>query len=150
MTHYVAYLRKESDTDYGVEFPDLPGCFSAGSTVEEALAMAEDALAGHLSVLIEHGDHVPTPRGLEALIGDPERGDAVAVLVPADPDLHKPERVNVSLSRSLLKRIDAIAGNRSRFLAEAAEMKLAHPELFLFKPDLNKPAGRLSPDDLGK
>jgi len=125
MTHYVAYLRKDADSDFGVEFPDLPGCFSAGTTVEEALAMAEDALAGHLAELIEHGDPVPAPRSLEALIDDQGRGDAVAVLVLADPDLHKPERVNVSLSRSLLKRIDAVASNRSRFLAEAAEQKLS-------------------------
>ena len=125
MTHYVAYIRKDPDSDFGVEFPDLPGCFSAGSTIEEALAMAEDALAGHLSVLIEHGDTVPQPRALDQLLADPERGDAVAVLLLADPDLHKPERVNVSLSRSLLRRIDARASNRSRFLAEAAEAKLA-------------------------
>ena len=125
MTHYVAYLRKDPESDYGVEFPDLPGCFSAGSTIEEALAMAEDALAGHLSVLADHGEPIPAPRPLDALLDDPERGDAVAVLVLADPDLHKPERVNVSLSRSLLKRIDARFPNRSRFLAEAAEAKLA-------------------------
>jgi predicted RNase H-like HicB family nuclease len=125
MKHYVAYIRKDADSDFGVEFPDLPGCFSAGSTVEEALAMAEDALAGHLSVLIDHGDPVPVPRSIDQLLVDPERGDALAVLVPADPDLHKPERVNVSLSRSLLKRIDARASNRSRFLTEAAEAKLS-------------------------
>jgi predicted RNase H-like HicB family nuclease len=125
MDHYVAYIRKDAESDFGVEFPDLPGCFSAGSTVEEALAMAEDALAGHLSVLIEHGDPIPLPRSIDQVLTDPGRGDALAVLVPADPDLHKPERVNVSLSRSLLKRIDARAANRSRFLAEAAEAKLA-------------------------
>jgi predicted RNase H-like HicB family nuclease len=125
MTHYVAYIRKDADSDFGVEFPDLPGCFSAGSTVEETLAMAEDALAGHLAVLVDHGDPVPAPRSIDQLLTDPERGNALAVLIPADPDLHKPERVNVSLSRSLLKRIDARASNRSRFLAEAAEAKLS-------------------------
>jgi predicted RNase H-like HicB family nuclease len=125
MTHYVAYIRKDANSDFGVEFPDLPGCFSAGSTIEEALVMAEDALAGHLSVLSEHGEAVPSPRSIDQLLIDPERGDALAVLVLADPDLHKPERVNVSLSRSLLKRIDARASNRSRFLAEAAEAKLS-------------------------
>ncbi len=125
MTYYVAYIRKDADSDFGVEFPDLPGCFSAGTTVEEAMVMAEDALAGHLSVLVEYGDMVPAPRAIDALLNDPERGDALAVLVFADPDLYKPERVNVSLSRSLLKRIDVQASNRSRFLAEAAEAKLS-------------------------
>jgi len=81
MAHYVAYVRKDSDSDFGVEFPDLPGCFSAGSTIEDALFMAKDALAGHLSVLIDHGDPVPEPRSIEQLLADPERGDARAVLV---------------------------------------------------------------------
>jgi predicted RNase H-like HicB family nuclease len=125
MAHYVAYVRKDADSDYGVEFPDLPGCVTAGRTLDEALAMAEDALTGHLSVMAEHGDPIPAPRGLDALREDPHRGDAVAVLVRLDPDLHKPERVNVMLSRSLLRRIEAVAPNRSRFLAEAAELVLA-------------------------
>jgi len=68
VSHFVAYIRKDADSDFGVEFPDLPGCFSAGSTVEEALAMAEDALAGHLAVLIEYGDPVPVPRSIDQLL----------------------------------------------------------------------------------
>jgi len=48
-----------------------------------------------------------------------------AVLVPLDPDLHKPERVNVMLLGSLLRRIEAVAPNRSRFLADAAERALS-------------------------
>jgi predicted RNase H-like HicB family nuclease len=51
MTTYVAYLRKDQNSDYGVEFPGLPGCFSAGRTMEEAKAMAAEALAGHASFL---------------------------------------------------------------------------------------------------
>lgn len=122
---YVAYIRRDPDSDYGIEFPDLPGCVTAGSTIDEALAMAEDALAGHLAVMAEHGDPIPRPRSLEALKDDPDRTDATVVLVPADPDLHKGERVNVMLSRSLLRRIDAVASNRSRFLADAAERALS-------------------------
>ena len=122
---YVAYIRRDPGSDYGVEFPDLPGCITAGTTIDEALAMAEDALAGHLSVMAEHGDPIPRPRSLEALKDDPDRTDAMVVLVQADPDLHKAERVNVMLSRSLLRRIDAVAPNRSRFLANAAEQALS-------------------------
>jgi len=122
---YVAYIRRDPGSDYGIEFPDLPGCVTAGSTIDEALAMAEDALAGHLSVMAEYGDPIPPPRSLEALKDDPDRTDATVVLVRADPDLHKAERVNVMLSRSLLRRIDAVAPNRSRFLAEAAEQALS-------------------------
>lgn len=84
MTYYVAYIRKDPDSDFGVEFPDLPGCFSAGSTVDEALVMAKDALVGHLSVLLDHGDPIPVPRNIDQLLADPRRGDALAVLMLAE------------------------------------------------------------------
>jgi predicted RNase H-like HicB family nuclease len=127
MTSYIAYLRKDNDSDYGVEFPDLPGCFSAGSTMEEAQAMAAEALAGHVAVLQEEKMPVPAPSTMDQLATDPNRGDAVLFLVDLDPELLKTERVNVMLPRNLLGRIDAVAGsgNRSRFLAEAAEQRLA-------------------------
>lgn len=126
MVAYIAYLRKDKGSDYGVEFPDLPGCVSAGSTLEEAKAMAAEALAGHVAVLQEEGEPVPPPSTLDALADDPHRGDAVLFLVELDPGLLKSERVNVMIPRHLLGRIDAASGgNRSRFLVEAAEQKLA-------------------------
>lgn len=126
MTAYVAYLRKDPDSDYGIDFPDFPGCVSAGHTVEEALAMAAEALAGHVAVMAADGEPVPMPSSMESLLSDPLREDAVMVLVPLDADLLKAERVNITLPRSLLGRIDAVSGgNRSRFLVEAAEAKLA-------------------------
>ena len=48
MRTYIALLRKDPDSDYGVDFPDFPGCVTAGSTLEEARAMAEEALAFHI------------------------------------------------------------------------------------------------------
>lgn len=127
MTGYIAYLRKDENSDFGVEFPDLPGCFSAGSTLEEARAMAAEALAGHIAVLQEEKMPVPKPSSLDQLAQDPNRGDAILVLIPLDPSLLKTERVNIMIPRHLLGRIDAVAGpgNRSRFLVEAAEERLA-------------------------
>lgn len=55
MASYVAYVRKDEDSDYGVESPDVPGCITAGRTLDEARAMAAEALAGHLAVLAEAG-----------------------------------------------------------------------------------------------
>jgi predicted RNase H-like HicB family nuclease len=49
MTAYVALIHKDPDSDYGVSFPDLPGCVSAGSTLDEAIALAHEALALHRS-----------------------------------------------------------------------------------------------------
>ncbi|OAN56876.1 type II toxin-antitoxin system HicB family antitoxin [Magnetospirillum moscoviense] len=126
MVSYVAYLRKDAGSDYGVEFPDLPGCVSAGHTLDEARAMAAEALAGHVAFLTEDGLPVPPPSTLDALKDDPHRGDAVAILVDLDPNLLKADRINVMIPRHLLGRIDAVSGgNRSRFLVEAAEQKLA-------------------------
>src|SRR5258706_2260640 len=125
MTSYVAYLRKEPDSDYGVDFPDLPGCVTAGASVEEAQAMAAEALAAHLAFLEAEGRDIPAPRSLEAFRDDPDRPRAIALLVNLDTDLLKPERINVSLPKSLIRRIDAVADNRSKFLADAAEQKLA-------------------------
>ena len=126
MTGYIAYLRKDKGSDYGVEFPDLPGCISAGHTLEEAKAMGAEALVGHVSVLQEMGEPVPSPSSLDQLAADPHRGDAVMVMIDLDPALLKAERVNVMIPKSLLGRIDAASGgNRSRFLVEAAEQKLS-------------------------
>jgi predicted RNase H-like HicB family nuclease len=122
---FIAYIRKEKGSDYGVEFPDVPGCVTVGRTVDEARAMAAEALAGHIAILESDGEPVPVPSTMEALKDDPNREDAVLILVDLLPDFLKAERVNVMIPRHLLGRIDAASGgNRSRFIVEAAEQKL--------------------------
>jgi predicted RNase H-like HicB family nuclease len=126
MDSYIAYLRKDKDSDFGVEFPDLPGCVTAGRTLEEAKAMAAEALTFHVAMLLSEKMPVPPPSALDHVAGDPHRGDAILLMVDLDPELAKSERVNVMIPRHLLGRIDAaFQGNRSRFLVEAAEKKLA-------------------------
>lgn len=126
MTRYIAYIRKDRASDYGVEFPDFPGCVSAGKTVEEAHAMAAEALAAYVEWLLEEGKPVPKASSLDDLAGDKTRKDAIVAYIELDPALFKPERVNVLIPRGLLNRIDAVSeGNRSRFLVEAAEEVLA-------------------------
>jgi len=126
MVSYIAYVRKDPDSDYGVEFPDVPGCITAGRTLDEARAMAAEALAGHLAVLEDEGQRVPAPSLMEALKDDPDQAGALMILVDLPADFLKAERVNVMIPRHLLGRIDAVSGgNRSRFLVEAAEHKLA-------------------------
>lgn len=86
MQSYVAYMRKEKRSDYGVELPDMPGCVTAGRTLEEAKANAVEALAGHVAALQEKGEPVPAPSTLDGLADDPNRQDAVLVLVDLDPE----------------------------------------------------------------
>lgn len=121
MRHYIGLIHKEAESDFGISFPDFPGCVSAGSTLDEALAMGREALEGHIEAMTEAGEPIPVPSDVDAVMEDPENRDGVVVLVPA-PDLSgKAVRVNVTLPEGLLQRIDEAAPNRSRFLAEAAE-----------------------------
>ena len=82
MTAYVAILE-----DAG---PDLPGCFSAGEDIDEALRNAGEALAAYAEALAQDGRTLPAPRSLAALRDDPDvapdlREHIVAlVAVPAD------------------------------------------------------------------
>jgi predicted RNase H-like HicB family nuclease len=62
---YIAYLHKDSDSDYGVSFPDFPGCITAGKTLDEASRMAAEALALHIQGMMEDGDAVPEPSKLD-------------------------------------------------------------------------------------
>ena len=60
MAAYIALLRKDAGSDYGVDFPDLPGCVTVGRTLEEARRAAADALALHLESMAEDGEAAPT------------------------------------------------------------------------------------------
>jgi predicted RNase H-like HicB family nuclease len=123
MTAYVAILRKQPGTDYAVDFPDFPGCITAGKTLDEARQMAVEALTFHIEGMIEDGGPVPAPSRLDEVMADPDHRDGVAVLI--DVPVRRPAvRVNVSLPADLLEAIDRISDNRSRFLADAARKRL--------------------------
>lgn len=89
MTGYVALVHKDPGTSYGVSFPDVPGCISAGDTLVDALANAAEALAGHLALMRADGDVIPGPRGLlaikaDATLADDLEGALVRVVEPAE------------------------------------------------------------------
>jgi predicted RNase H-like HicB family nuclease len=125
MTSYIGLIRKDVDSDFGVDFPDFPGCVSAGATLDEARRMAQEALGLHVSGMVEDGEELPGPSSLEAIMADPENGDAVAFLVTLQEPADRAVRVNITLPERLLRRIDERAKNRSAFLARAAEKALA-------------------------
>lgn len=89
MSGYIALVHRDERTSYGVSFPDVPGCISAGDTFEEAVANAAEALAGHLAALRQDGDAVPAPRRFEELKRDPEfvagSADAIVTMVTPQP-----------------------------------------------------------------
>lgn len=120
---YPAIVERSAD-GYSVFFPDLPGCTSAGATVQEAAQNAEQALDGHLLVSAEHGDKLADPSEMDKVEADPEVQEVARILVRAERP-GKAIRVNVTLDEGLLAAIDRVAGNRSRFLADAARVALA-------------------------
>ena len=128
MRHYIALIHKDADSDYGVSFPDLPGCVTAGTSLDEARSFAEEALALHLSGMTGDGEALPEPSSLEAIMNDPENRDGVAVLVPFKSEAPRAVRVNITLPEDVLARIDAYAErsgmNRSGFLAYAAKREM--------------------------
>jgi predicted RNase H-like HicB family nuclease len=82
MPGYIALVHKDEGTSYGVSFPDVPGCISAGDTFEEAVANAAQALAGHFALIEADGEPVPAPRSFEELKRDPEFAqDSTGVIV---------------------------------------------------------------------
>jgi predicted RNase H-like HicB family nuclease len=132
MDKYIAVLRKTSSSDFGVEFLDLPGCFSAGSTLEEAKAMAAEALRLHLDGLHEDGAEVPEASDLDAIERKlrGKRGDDFYALVEveAEPAESRVVRVNITIEERLLREIDSAAlergMTRSGFLADAARRSI--------------------------
>ena len=91
---YLGLVEKEPDSDYCVHFPDLPGCITAGRTLEEAREMAAEALALHLEGLAEDGDAIPAPSSADAILAHPDAGDAMALIVVEA----LPARIEVPLS----------------------------------------------------
>jgi predicted RNase H-like HicB family nuclease len=85
MAGYIALVHKDTGTSYGVSFPDVPGCISAGDSFEQAVANAAEALAGHFAAMKADGDPIPVPRSFEALKRDPvfaeDSADAIVTMV---------------------------------------------------------------------
>ena len=76
MAHYVAIIEDNGpDEAVGLWFPDLPGCFSGGDDIDEALENAPEALELYAQDLIDDGRQLPRPRTLEELEVDPEFAD---------------------------------------------------------------------------
>ena len=125
-------LHKDADSDYGVTVPDVPGCFTAGATVSEALENVQEALALHLEGLIADDQNLPQAQEVDIHLENPDFAGGVWAVVDFDltPYLGKSVRFNASLPEHLLNRIDEKVqkdhryASRSGFLATAALREL--------------------------
>ena len=125
MRQYIELIHKDDGSDYGVSFPDFPGVVTAGSDLDDARLMAEEALAFHVEGLSEDGEAIPEPSSLEKVMADQENRDGVAILVALKAAARKAVRVNVTIPDDVLDQIDAYAEargfTRSGFLVQAAK-----------------------------
>ena len=130
MRQYIALIHKDAGSDYGVSFPDLPGCVTAGLDLDDARRMAEEALALHLAGMAEDDGPIPEPSSLEAVMADRENRDAVAIPVKAATT--RAVRVNMTIPEDELEQIDELAAEhgytRSGFLLYAAKKAIGAVE----------------------
>jgi predicted RNase H-like HicB family nuclease len=124
---YPAVLEKGED-GYGLFFPDLSGCVSAGATADEAARGGAEALALHLEGMIEDGEDLPPASALDELTIDDDIEEVARMLVGATLP-SRAARINVTIDEGLLARIDRAAEQsgltRSGFLAQAARERLS-------------------------
>lgn len=128
MPHYMALVHKEKNSAFGVQFPDVPGCFSAADSMDDLIANAAEALS-----LWAEDAELPPPRSIEKITASKDvatelAGGAFLVSVPYAENDTRVVTANISLERGMLKIIDEAAKRRkltrSAFLAQAARNEI--------------------------
>ena len=131
---YPVVVHKDLNSDYGVTVPDLPGCFSAGETLDEALQEVVEAIEAHLEGMLMDSEPIPTPQSVEHHQSNPDYADGVWALVSIDLAKlsGKTKRVNVTLPERVLSLVDKYASEngetRSGLIAQAALEYIASRE----------------------
>jgi predicted RNase H-like HicB family nuclease len=109
---------------YGVVVPDLPGCFSAGDDLDSAISGAEEAAAAWIDAALDAAEAIPTPSSLDDLRNNASYSGWTFGVITIDPALldDSIERVNITLPRRVLRRLDAQAKaageSRSGYVAQ--------------------------------
>ena len=128
---YPVIIHKDKDSDYGVSIPDIPGCFAAGSSIEEAIGMAQEAIECHLEGLLIDNEPVPASSEIEKCKENPEYNNGIWAIVEVDISKLsvKSKRVNVTIPERLLHTVDQYAKkhgeSRSGLLAQAVTEYMA-------------------------
>ncbi|MBK1686214.1 type II toxin-antitoxin system HicB family antitoxin [Rubrivivax gelatinosus] len=123
---YPVVLHTDDGVRYGVTVPDLPGCFSAGDTFDEALESVREAIDLHLEGLAEDGKDLPVAAPVASHLGNGDYAGGVWAVVDIDTSRFdgRAEKINITVPRRILQRIDTFAKangkTRSGFLVDAA------------------------------
>ena len=127
---YPVVLHTDDGVRFGVTVPDLPGCFSTGDDFDQALESVKEAIELHLEGLVEEGGDVPIPLAITVHRANPDFADGIWAAVDIDIAKYdgKSEKVNITLPRRLLAKIDEYVrshgATRSGFLADAARVAM--------------------------
>lgn len=130
MKFLIAIEPGNDTTAWGVVVPDLPGCFSAGDTLEEAFDNAKEAIEAHCEVLAEDGAALPVPRPMKEHQAKREfKGWTWAVVeAPVERYFGPATKINITVPARVLVRIDEFARDhgetRSGFLVRAAQQAM--------------------------
>lgn len=128
MRYYIGVVHQDENSDYGIHFPDVPGCFSAADTLDALVPNAIEALALHLE-----GERMPQAHSLEAVRGlrDVQADLKNGAFLLAVPFVHltgRTVRANVTMDAGLLDAVDHTAKarglTRSAFLADLARREM--------------------------
>ncbi|KAF1029266.1 MAG: hypothetical protein GAK37_01843 [Pseudomonas sp.] len=128
MLYPIAITTGDEEHAWGVEVPDIPGCFSAGDDLDDAMAMAREAIEGHFEILAEDGSPIPPAQKVTLHAANPQYAGCTWAVVDIDVTkyLGKAQKLNITLPGYLLNRIDDYVlhhpeeKSRSGFLASAA------------------------------
>ena len=124
--HFPIVIHNDPGGSYGVSVPDLPGCFSAGDTLDEAIDSAHEAIARHIGELLLDGEPIPARTSLEAHQANEDYRDGVWAVVAVDISKlsSKTRRLNITLPARVVAIVDQAAVregvSRSGLLARAA------------------------------
>ena len=123
---YAVVLHKDPGSAYGVTVPDLPGCFSAGDTIDEALENAHEAIECPLQGLLLDNDPIPQPKSIEEHKANPDYKNGIWAFVDFDlaKFTRKAKRINITVPEFILAKVDNYIQkkgiSRSNFLTQAA------------------------------
>lgn len=124
---YPVAIETGSDTAaFGIVVPDLPGCFSAGDTIDQAMGNVEEAIDLWIEAALDAGQEIPAPSTLDAIQARPEFTGWAFGVVTIDPAAldDRIERVNITIPRRVLYRLDqrakAAGETRSGYIARLA------------------------------
>ena len=128
---YPIVIHKDPESDYSVTIPDLPGCFSAGATIEEAINMAQEAAECHVEGILIDSEPIPTPSDIEVHKDNPDFKGAIWAIVEVDISKLslKSKRINITMPERLIRTVDQYAkrcgSSRSGLLSQAVTEYMA-------------------------